>query len=138
MNRWMEWLIVAGFGALLAWGITSNHYTAKVSELRTTIADADRQARLNKLQGEENAKQLKQENNDNLAALKRYYQRLLQPVPAKAGSGTNATSAQGNDGASSEQSIAGCSAEFQYACLRDANKVEMWREYGERNHVPVQ
>lgn len=134
MNQYFAAFVL---GALLTWGLTSIHYTEQITELHTKIDTADEQAQRDKLKGEANGKEIERAHADRIAAITRYYKRMLQLVPTQAGASSAASGAKAIDGAASEQGASGCSIEFESRCVRDAATVTGFQEYVIRNGIPV-
>lgn len=114
----------------------AQEYLPQIAQLKAKIDAADLSARAIIKKQQENAHATEQENIDRIARIHAYYDRLLHPGSAT-GASPFALRPGGTDAAGSKQAAAGCSAEFEQACLLDANKVGEWQRWAERNQLPV-
>lgn len=128
-------LLGSGYGYGVMAG--TKKYEPQLAALRAALDTADALGKAQIAKGKEALDAAKKSNDANIAAIKSRYARLL--VNAKNSNGTMQTSASavGVDATGSEQSVAGCSPEFEQSCILDANKVTQWQEWARRNQIPI-
>jgi len=113
-------------------------YEPKLAALQATIDQAEQTAKAEQAKQKETQNAIEKSNNANIAAIRARYERMLQHGAASNSSTSTVTpSASGVDATSGEQTIAGCSAEFEQACILDANKVTQWQDWARRNQIPI-
>jgi len=113
-------------------------YEPKLAALQSTLDQAAQAAKAEQAKQKETQNAIEKSNNANIAAIRARYERMLQHGAARnSGAVAPSISASGVDATGSEQAIAGCSAEFEQACILDANKVTQWQEWARRNQIPT-
>ena len=138
VQKVLGWLALVLLLLAVGYSAAAAHYAPKVAALKATIDAADKAARELKKQQEVTAREIEKTNSDRVAAIHKYYGRLLRNVPAQDSDGPITPSSTGLDGAASESTAIGCSLEFREACTLDANKVIGWQVWALRNNIPVQ
>ena len=117
--------------------VTVKQYEPTLAALQATLDQAAQTAKAEQAKHKETQDAVEKSNNANIATIRARYDRLLRNAKGNSSAVATPASTSGADGASSEQTIAGCSAEFEQACILDANKVTQWQEWARRNAIPI-
>ena len=113
-------------------------YEPQLAALRATIDHAEQTAKAQYARNKETQNAISKQNSSNIAAIRARYERMLQHGAASGASPVAASTSSGRvDATGGEQAIAGCSAEFEQACILDANKVTQWQDWAMRNQIPI-
>lgn len=131
----------AGYG--YGYSKASDHYAPIVASKQAALdkITADTQAKI-KQQENDNA-QLKKDADARTASITAYYQRMFNSF-ASHRTGTNAVSHKSNDGTSGQsaaigqdQTITGCPVQIEQNCALDAERVNEWRDWCIAHRCPV-
>lgn len=122
-----------GYGKIVA----TKKYEPQLAEVRAALDTADALGKAQIEKGKEALDATARQNESNIAAIRARYERMLRDAKSNLNTGSASASAVRVDATSSEQSIVGCSIDFEQACILDANKVTQWQEWARRNQIPI-
>lgn len=140
-------LIASVAGGLWLWGFLYGHHQEEV-KLDKYEAQVDAEGReavkrnaATKAAQDQNLKEIRNSYADYLSGITDYYKHHPHIVRVQP-SGSPTTPAPecqcGDDGSSSESDVAGQDPEFEKACALDAARINLWRSWAVKNHIPVE
>lgn len=122
-----------GYGKIVA----TKKYEPQLAEVRAALETVNQQGQLQIAKGKEALDATARQNESNIAAIRARYERMLRDAKSNINTSSTSASSSGTNGTGSEQSIVGCSIDFEQACILDANKVTQWQEWAKRNQIPI-